>query len=58
MMKKSKNVLVLWFMSLKVIGHRRLWPLALELQFMDRARSENDRVIRGFCEELGIEMPF
>ncbi len=32
--------------------------IALELQSMDRAMEENDRVIRDFCEELGIEVPF
>ena len=34
-----------------------LGAIALELQSMDRTMEENDRVIRGFCEELGIEMP-
>ena len=34
-----------------------LGPIALELQSMDRAMEENDRLIRGFCEELGIDVP-
>ena len=34
-----------------------LAAIALELRSMDRAMEENDRVIRGFCEELGIEVP-
>jgi type I restriction enzyme M protein len=35
-----------------------LAAIALELRSMDQAMEENDRVIRGFCEELGIGMPF
>jgi type I restriction enzyme M protein len=35
-----------------------LGAIAAELQSMDRAMEENDRIIRGFCEELGIEVPF
>ena len=35
-----------------------LGAIAAELQSIDRAMEENARVIRGFCEELGIEMPF
>lgn len=31
--------------------------IALELLSMDRAMEENDRVIRRFCEELGIDVP-
>jgi len=34
-----------------------LGAIALELQSMDRAMEENDRLIRGFCDELGIEVP-
>lgn len=34
-----------------------LGAVAAELRSMDRAMAENDRVIRGFCEELGIEVP-
>ena len=34
-----------------------LGAIALELRSMDRAMEENDRLIRGFCEELGIEVP-
>ncbi|NMF61085.1 type I restriction-modification system subunit M [Pseudanabaena yagii] len=34
-----------------------LAAIALELRSMDREMEENDRVIRGFCEELGIEVP-
>jgi type I restriction enzyme M protein len=34
-----------------------LGAIALELRSMDRAMEDNDRVIRGFCEELGIEVP-
>jgi len=35
-----------------------LGAIALELRSMDRAIEENDRIIGGFCEELGIEVPF
>jgi type I restriction enzyme M protein len=35
-----------------------LAAIALELRSMDREMEENDRVIRGFCEELGIDAPF
>ena len=34
-----------------------LGAIALELRSMDRAMEENDRVIREFCDELGIEVP-
>lgn len=34
-----------------------LGAIALELRSMDRAMEENDRLIRGFCDELGIEVP-
>lgn len=33
------------------------WLTVLELRSIDGAMAENDRVIRGFCEELGIEVP-
>jgi type I restriction enzyme M protein len=35
-----------------------LGAIALELRSMDRAMAENDSVIRSFCEELGIGVPF
>jgi type I restriction enzyme M protein len=35
-----------------------LGAVALELRSMDREMGENDRVIRGFCEELGVGVPF
>jgi type I restriction enzyme M protein len=34
-----------------------LAAIAAELKSADRAMEENDRVIRRFCEELGIEVP-
>ncbi|MCW6052365.1 type I restriction-modification system subunit M [Lyngbya sp. CCAP 1446/10] len=34
-----------------------LGAIALELRSMDQAMEENDRLIRGFCDELGIEVP-
>jgi len=34
-----------------------LGAIALELRSMDRAMEESDRVIQGFCEELGIDVP-
>ena len=34
-----------------------LAAIALELRSMDRLMEDNDRVIRGFCEELGIDVP-
>ncbi|MEG4962649.1 MULTISPECIES: type I restriction-modification system subunit M [unclassified Microcoleus] len=34
-----------------------LGAIAVELRSMDRAMEENDRLIRGFCDELGIEVP-
>jgi type I restriction enzyme M protein len=34
-----------------------LAAIALELRSMDREMADNDRLIRGFCEELGIEVP-
>ncbi len=34
-----------------------LAAIALELRSMDREMEESDRVIRGFCEELGIDAP-
>ncbi|MDQ2098442.1 MAG: type I restriction-modification system subunit M [Tychonema bourrellyi B0820] len=34
-----------------------LGAIAAELRSMDRAMEENDRVIRGFCDELGIDVP-
>ncbi|MBD2317664.1 type I restriction-modification system subunit M [Phormidium tenue] len=34
-----------------------LAAIALELRSMDREMADNDRVIRGFCEELGIDAP-
>lgn len=35
-----------------------LAAIALELRQIDREMEENDRLIRGFCNELGIEAPF
>ena len=35
-----------------------LGAIALELRSMDREMEDNDRVIREFCEELGIGVPF
>ena len=35
-----------------------LGAIALELRQIDRDMGETDRIIRGFCEELGIEAPF
>ncbi len=32
--------------------------IALELRSMDQEMADNDRVIRAFCEELGIGVPF
>ena len=46
----NKNVPVLWLLSLRVIGYRILWLIALELRSLDH-------LIRGFCDELGIEVP-
>ncbi len=34
-----------------------LGAIALELRSMDREMESNDRVIRAFCDELGIEVP-
>lgn len=34
-----------------------LGSIALELQSMDRDMEESDRLIQGFCDELGIEVP-
>ncbi|PHX54931.1 type I restriction-modification system subunit M [Tychonema bourrellyi FEM_GT703] len=34
-----------------------LGAIALELRSMDRAMEESDRLIRGFCDELGIDVP-
>lgn len=34
-----------------------LAAIALELRSMDREMESNDRVIRAFCDELGIEVP-
>ena len=34
-----------------------LGAIALELRSIDGAMERNDRVIRGFCEELGIDVP-
>ena len=34
-----------------------LGAVALELRSMDREMESNDRVIRAFCDELGIEVP-
>ena len=34
-----------------------LGAITAELQSMDRAMEENDLVIRGFCDELGIDVP-
>jgi type I restriction enzyme M protein len=34
-----------------------LAAIALELRSMDREMADNDRLIRGFCDELGIEVP-
>jgi uncharacterized protein (DUF433 family) len=31
--------------------------IAAELKAVDLKMAENDRLIRGFCEELGIEVP-
>jgi type I restriction enzyme M protein len=35
-----------------------LTAVAQELRQIDAGMEENDRLIRGFCEELGIEIPF
>ncbi len=35
-----------------------LGAIAMELQSIDGDMGETDRIIRGFCEELGIEVPF
>jgi len=35
-----------------------LSAIARELRQIDEGMEENDRLIRGFCEELGIEVPF
>jgi len=35
-----------------------LGAIALELRSMDQEMADNDRVIRAFCEELGIGVPF
>jgi len=34
-----------------------LAAIALELRSMDREMADNDRLIRAFCDELGIEVP-
>lgn len=35
-----------------------LGAIALELRSMDQAMEDNDQTIRGFCKELGIDIPF